>query len=1128
MWSLFDTKQDSAGFRLNYVQIYNWGTFDEKIYTLNPDGQSSLLTGANGSGKTTIVDAMLTLLVPSTQRFYNQSSGAEKKKERTEESYVEGHYGRTQDEDSLSSKVSKLRPDRSNLYSIILANFSSNDTANITAFQVRYFKNNSLQREYVVAHRALRIENDIQFDSKGEWRKKLKANGKIFFFDSFAQYSQKLIDDLGMKSEKALNLFNQTVGIKVLGNLDDFIRTNMLEEGDIENEFKSLLENYQNLLTAHRSIEKSKYQLQLLEPVYKNYFEYETIYHEIQNAERKVDTIRAWFKIRQKELGEQEVKALEGEIDLLQGKKLKLDKDRDAMDQHILSLNVAKEKDPTAAQLKTIDENIKDLDRESEDRKKRMADYNRLALLCGLPKDPTEKTFIANHKSIEKARNKTFEKRTELDQLLLDARQEHRGKLQKFEEIKSDIEYLQDRKDKITGNVAQIRMRLLDYVKASAEELPFVGELIEIQKEEQQWEPAIEKLLHSFGKCLVVPEKYYRDVNKFVNNNDLGGKLVYYRVDPKQEYLKSMNTAGENTVVTKLNFNPKSEFSDWAEDFVTRSFDYVCCEKTEEFARYDKAITTSGLIKNKKRHEKDDSRVKSGNANYVLGWNNRDKVVAMQREGNAIAAELELLDKRMADLNSKRDIESEALNALQRLAEYNDYSFIDWKECSQKISALETEKKELLKKNSTLEDIEKKLRQAAEDKKKIDAELDALIGDKRLLESKRDNLAEEMRRLAITIQEFSKHADLPKEFAKLAAFTDELLKQTDDIYTLEKNTLQKLKDELEDTQKKHGKVFTTINEAMDTYLRPSREIQEKFPEWMDETHNLKARPEYLKDFVDLYKNIKEEKVAEFEKRFKNELNNSVIKDLSSFQNKLYEQESTIRDSIDNINRSLARIRFNMNPDTYIQLQFHQTRMPEIIDFRKRLKEWVPNTQKLAENDIVYLEEHFTTVIRPFIEELQKNDPWRKRVTDVRNWMEFKATEHYIEDNAISNVYESSGSLSGGQAAQLTYTILGSAIAHQFGINQSGSTSRSFRFIAVDEAFSKLDPEKSKYLMELCKQLHLQLMVVTPLDKIHVVEDYVSVIHYVENKNKRNSDVIDMNIMEYKKQKKGKNILEAAE
>jgi uncharacterized protein YPO0396 len=308
---------------------------------------------------------------------------------------------------------------------------------------------------------------------------------------------------------------------------------------------------------------------------------------------------------------------------------------------------------------------------------------------------------------------------------------------------------------------------------------------------------------------------------------------------------------------------------------------------------------------------------------------------------------------------------------------------------------------------------------------------------------------------------------------------------------------------------------------MDNFLRPSTELREKFPEWLNETSNLKAHPDYLKDFVDLYKKIKEEKVAEFEKRFKNELNNSVIKDLSSFQNKLYEQESNIKDSIDNINRSLKKIRFNVNPDTYIQLQSNFTRIPEVLDFRRRLKEWVPDTKRMGAGDIAYLEEHFTQVISPFIEELQKNDLWRKRVTDVRNWMEFKATEHFFEDNTITNVYESSGSLSGGQAAQLTYTILGSAIAHQFGINQSGSTARSFRFIAVDEAFSKLDLEKSKYLMELCKQLQLQLMVVTPLDKIHVVENYVSVIHYVENKNKRNSDVIDMGIMEFKERKKVK-------
>ena len=33
-----------------------------------------------------------------------------------------------------------------------------------------------------------------------------------------------------MRSDKALTLFNQIVGVKVLDDLDRFIRTNMLEE----------------------------------------------------------------------------------------------------------------------------------------------------------------------------------------------------------------------------------------------------------------------------------------------------------------------------------------------------------------------------------------------------------------------------------------------------------------------------------------------------------------------------------------------------------------------------------------------------------------------------------------------------------------------------------------------------------------------------------------------------------------------------------------------------------------------------------------------------------------------------------------------------------------------------------
>ena len=98
-----------GGFRLQHIEIYNWGTFDEKIWKLYPKGKNSLLTGSNGSGKTTLVDAIITLLVPPNKRHYNQSSGAESKRERNEKTYVQGAYTRVQSEGGLGAKTKYLR-----------------------------------------------------------------------------------------------------------------------------------------------------------------------------------------------------------------------------------------------------------------------------------------------------------------------------------------------------------------------------------------------------------------------------------------------------------------------------------------------------------------------------------------------------------------------------------------------------------------------------------------------------------------------------------------------------------------------------------------------------------------------------------------------------------------------------------------------------------------------------------------------------------------------------------------------------------------------------------------------------------------------------------------------------------
>ncbi len=51
-------------------------------------------------------------------------------------------------------------------------------------------------------------------------------------------------------------------------------------------------------------------------------------------------------------------------------------------------------------------------------------------------------------------------------------------------------------------------------------------------------------------------------------------------------------------------------------------------------------------------------------------------------------------------------------------------------------------------------------------------------------------------------------------------------------------------------------------------------------------------------------------------------------------------------------------------------------------------------------------------------------------------------------------------------------------------------------MVIDEAFSRSDDSNARYAMELFKNLDLQLLVITPKDKINVIESYIDTLHFV--------------------------------
>ncbi len=253
-----------------------------------------------------------------------------------------------------------------------------------------------------------------------------------------------------------------------------------------------------------------------------------------------------------------------------------------------------------------------------------------------------------------------------------------------------------------------------------------------------------------------------------------------------------------------------------------------------------------------------------------------------------------------------------------------------------------------------------------------------------------------------------------------------------------------------------------------------------------------------------------------EATLKTMLNKNTIDDIVAFDNKLDMHEKAIKDKIRSINEHLKAIEFNRG--TFIELIADRNRDLEIKRFKEDLKACYSNI--LDTND-AYTEARFNDV-QKILNRFRSNDTrdieWTHKVTDVRNWFDFNASERYLATNEEKEYYIGSSGKSGGQKEKLAYTIIASALAYQFGLTYGEPKSKSFRFAVIDEAFGKGSDSSAEYGLELFKKLNLQLLIVTPLQKIHIIENYIAAVHHVANRDGNYSEIQNLTLEEYKTEK----------
>ncbi len=1123
-YDLFTTNAGTAGYRLNYMEIFNWGTFNNRIYRIAPGGNNSLLTGANASGKSTLIDALLTLIVPAKKdRFYNQSSGNERKGDRTEETYVLGNYGNIQAEGETATKTQQLRDKRA--YSVLLASFANNHNHVVTLFQVRWFVNGELKCSYGCSYKQLTIKSDFSgFNgSKGDWKKTLEKRyntnvpkKQIDFFDTIKDYKDRIINVFGLRSDKALTLFNQIVGVKVLNDLDEFIRSNMLEQRDAESEYIRLSESFATLLEAKTTIEKVKEQIAQLKPIVEKAKKLEEIGIILEELNSTREIAVYWFAQKNVELANAKIIELDERLTGLKHELDKLNEEKEELKRRESELRVSIDSDDVGRQIKDLKEEIGRLELNKISRQSKLDDYNKKAIELGLCENPNEQVFVENR---ERAKTERINCQQELRKKNEDLRHALNEKERIEREIKGNIEIvdtLQKSKNNISGREAEIREWILQEVGATSSEIPFIGELIQVKENEKDWENSIEKILHNFGLRLIVPGKYYKAVSQFINTNDLKGRIVYHKYEETSS-LRGFQILPPNCLLQKIEFNKKSPYWKWVEDMIINHYNYACVSDLEDFYEYrEKAVTKQGLIKSvNNKHEKDDRPHTNLRANYVLGWDNKEKIASIR------TLLKELQNQQKQNKEDIRRIEAEAKAIDGRRICYHDifekftkYEEINWEETALIIQEKEERKKELEAANNKVKVLEEQLKSVQQQLKTLENE--TIKAKDREIYKIENDFEEANKRVTMNRQTLDSIGSVDS-----AVFEDRNKTWLDvnyDTIELKKRNFQS------DIQKREnsGKdaKSRTEGEAADLirkFQNPSEEITQRFKDWRSDVHALpdSTHINLIGEYQRFYDSLVNEDLVRHEKKFDDYLQETVINKVSDFRMFFNNWEKSIRVTIQMLNQSLSRIDFSTAPCTYIQLVNSKRINTDIADFRRVLENAIPNIHEIN-STIDGKRTHFEQKIQPLMEQL-KNEQWRRKVMDVRSWYSYKAEEFYKESGQKFKTYESMGQLSGGEKAQLTYTILGSAIAYQFGLTKDGLQAKSLRFIAIDEAFKAQDEDKARYLISLCKQLNLQLLVVTPSDNIHIVENDISFVHYVE-RNGNESRLFDMPIEIFKQER----------
>ncbi len=1140
-----------TGYRLSHFQVYNWGTFDNHIVNINLDGENTLLTGGNGSGKTTLVDALLTLIVPTNDRTYNLSSGHEGRSGRNEESYVLGAYSTEKGESDYTASKKTLR-DKS-CHSIILANFS-NKTAvsSVTLMQIRYFSSNgSLRRQYFVIEGELSIEmlneKNVGYNTSGNWIQELKKafpELSITSYDTFKRYSHDFAKKFGFRyKDKAIKIFSQTVGMKDLYDLNSFIRDRMLDESDSYENFNIISKNYNNLMLLKNQIDKEELQIKMLEKIKDAHSSYQYFSTKKEKKEIIKDKyLPTWedqtlLSILTKEIDEysENLQTLEINIKNSKEEKDQLEDSINEIKQTLLSDEREKQIDYLSTRRRDLTTTVNLMQPQVDSYKK-----NLKVLHLDFPTSEPEFVKIKNNATskisiLENKLEKLEEDKNELISL--------KNIVSKnIETINTQLVAIEKKQSNIPLEYLEIRDDILRETNLDVEDIPFFGELVRVQDIALDKSLALESLIRPIALSIVVLPQHAIKIANYLYEKELDKTIKIIIVEDVNTCLlengddrDQLNIFDDTDEIIfeedscptfsnlMLEVKEDYEYRAFIETFLSKHFNHAFSSNKEIVLSADNTFGETSLLNINNTFIK--ALTNEELDLHILGWETEKKILRLKEKVADLNNQLKTFEKDILNQISLINKTTKQLTSFIYFSEVEDYSAINISKHTVQIENIDAQLLELKNASSDLEELKNDL--AAKNSRR--QELEYLIGNLNqqigatqsalsIKEARKKRVDEnlfnqDLSSLFEPISQMQTEYNIPKAFSGVEEVSYYKTKIEDKVY----NEIKYFDEELNKVKKE---LYTKINQ----FKNPSSSITLEYPSWASDTSDLPDGIEEIELFERLLNKLQTDSLPKYKEQFSNLRTRQIQQDIIDLNSSLKDWNRKIKENIFDLNESLNSIEYQKEAKTKIRLTIETVRDKEIRKFKNILDKAIPDPgiAALGKDEQQKANEKFILAVDDLVNTLKNNDRFAKKVLDVRNWYQFAVEEYNYETLEQIRFYKDSGAISGGQKAKLAYTILAAAIAHQFDVFNFDNSARSFRFVIVDEAFSKSDDTNSRYAMDLFKTMDLQLMVVTPMDKVNLVEPYIKSVQITICEDGKHSFVHSIKKEELENVNKGNN------